>query len=147
MWQVELEEDTDLLTDAEWEALFTSTNNNTTTEEVLAKFKRKNAFKLDTMTTNADGIARFPTGKIAIHPKTVYYWIETVNGNDDYEPENVPHYFVLYPDKEIVWLDKETGDTYKRDVDGLPIGAPDGADLKLAKILLCRCSPDHQEED
>lgn len=106
--QLELAIDPFYLTDEYWEQLFTDTNNGVYSDEVLANFKKTNNILLETITTGADGIAKFPTGRISIQPKTVYYWIETANANPDYEPENVPHYFVLYPDKEIIY-DKEQG--------------------------------------
>ncbi|MBQ9211819.1 MAG: Cna B-type domain-containing protein, partial [Clostridia bacterium] len=49
-----------------------------------------------------DGIVMFPSGSQHINEKKLYYWVETENNNENYKAENDPHYFVLYPEYELV---------------------------------------------
>lgn len=137
LWEVELAIDPSTLTDAQWEQLYIDTNNDEYSPWMLNSFKMVGKKKLDTVTTTAEnrGVVRLPhkaTGEpgdetgIQINPLTVYYWIETENTNPDFKAENVPHYFVLYPDKKMAYVDE----------DGNIVDKDDDNAQKVVKVVL-----------
>lgn len=134
--------DTETFTDAQWEALYNETNAAGYVAD--PRFKIINNQIIDTVVTTDENKGIVDLGKdIKIEPKTVYYWIETKNENPGFEAEMEKHYFTLYPEMQIVWLDEEGNVLGSYDPED-PTSAPDGA-VRVAKVMLDDQQKTHQQ--